>query len=531
MKKIVVIGFVGTQLDNGNSPDRWNKWRPTISMAQQEDLLVERFELLQTDGRYQKLVDLVVADLRLASPSSVVNTHSLPIADPWDFEQMYACLLDFARSYSFNTEQEEYWIHITTGTHVAQICLFLLAEAHYFPAKLLQTSPPRRQNTEQMGSYALIDLDLSRYNQIAARFKQEQTEHLSFLKSGIETKNKQFNKVIGEIERVAIRSAAPILLMGATGAGKSFLARRIYALKKQTHQMNGRFIEVNCATLTGDGATSTLFGHCKGAFTGAQNERAGLLKSADGGLLFLDEIGELGLNEQAILLKAIEEKVFFPVGSDKEVRSDFQLMAGTNRDLRVEVAQGRFREDLFARINLWTYPLPSLKERSEDIEPNIDFELMQFGHINGEMIRFNQEAKQLYLDFAYSAAAIWQGNFRDLSASMTRMATLSEGGRITRSVVEDEITRLKVRWQGSALLDDDGLTNYLDAAILSDLDAFDRVQLALVVRTCRASQSLAEAGKALFAASRQQKKTTNDSDRLAKYLAKFGLSFSGLSAG
>ena len=103
---------------------------------------------------------------------------------------------------------------------------------------------------------------------------------------------------------------------------------------------------------------SALFGHAKGAFTGAAAARDGLLRSADGGVLFLDEVGELGTDEQAMLLKAIEEKRFLPVGSDTEVGSDFQLIAGTNRDLKAAVAAGEFREDLLARIDLWTFRMP-----------------------------------------------------------------------------------------------------------------------------------------------------------------------------
>ena len=188
---------------------------------------------------------------------------------------------------------------------------------------------------------------------IRDRFRREQEESLALLKSGIATRNAAFNRSIEQIERVAGRSRAPMLLVGPTGAGKSFLARRIYELKRSRHQLDGRFVEVNCATLRGDGAMSALFGHVKGAFTGAQNAREGLLRAADGGMLFLDEIGELGADEQAMLLKAIEEKRFFPLGSDREVESDFQLIAGTHRDLRGRVAEGLFREDLFARIDVY----------------------------------------------------------------------------------------------------------------------------------------------------------------------------------
>lgn len=145
---------------------------------------------------------------------------------------------------------------------------------------------------------------------IASRFAEERQQTLDFLKSGIATRNPHFNRMIEQIEKVAIKSRAPILLNGPTGAGKSFLARRIFELKQARHQFSGAFVEMNCATLRGDTAMSTLFGHVKGAFTGARESREGLLRSANGGMLFLDEIGELGADEQAMLLKAIEEKTF-----------------------------------------------------------------------------------------------------------------------------------------------------------------------------------------------------------------------------
>jgi len=224
------------------------------------------------------------------------------LQDAWDFEEVYTTYLDFATRYSFDTEHEEYLVHITTGTHVAQICWFLLTEARYLPASLLQTSPVSRREgpPSPAGLYSIIDLDLSRYATLTSRFQREQQASTSFLKAGIATRNPAYNTLIDQIERVALRSSAPLLLTGPTGAGKSFLARRIYELKAARHQVSGRFIAVNCATLRGDNAMSTLFGHARGAFTGAQQARAGLLREADGGILFLDEIGELGLDEQAM---------------------------------------------------------------------------------------------------------------------------------------------------------------------------------------------------------------------------------------
>ena len=528
MKKNVAIGFLGTQLDyGGKGSARWEKWRPTLGLCQQEDLIIDRLELLH-DARSRGLAERIQADIVAVSPETEVRRIEIELRDPWDFEEVYTTLHDFARSYSFNTENEDYLVHITTGTHVAQICWFLLTESRYLPARLLQTSPPRKKDiANTVGSYELIDLDLSRYNKIAQRFRREHDDNLSFLKAGITTRNAAFNTMIEQIEKVAGRSRAPMLLVGPTGAGKSFLARRVFELKHQRQKLPGRFIEVNCATLRGDSAMSALFGHVKGAFTSAQSERPGLLRAADGGLLFLDEIGELGLDEQAMLLKAIEERRFFPFGGDYEVESDFQLIAGTHRDLRQWVEEGRFREDLYARINLWTFDLPSLARRPEDIEPNLDFELERFARESGQVVRFNVEARRRYLAFACSPDASWRGNFRELGASLTRMATLADAGRITEEQVVEEIARLGRSWVGESGQDE--VARVLGEKI-SQLDLFDRAQLNAVIATCKQSSSLSEAGRKLFAVSRQEKKITNDADRLRKYLARFGLDWAALDS-
>jgi transcriptional regulatory protein RtcR len=305
------------------------------------------------------------------------------------------------------------------------------------------------------------------------------------------------------------------------------LARRVFELKKTRHQLAGNFVEVNCATIRGDAAMSALFGHVKGSFTGAVQDRKGLLVAADGGLLFLDEIGELGPDEQAMLLRAVEEKRFLPVGSDREVRSDFQLIAGTNRDLTAEVRTGKFREDLFARINLWTFCLPPLNKRREDIEPNLDYELAQFARASGRNVTFNKEARERFLSFAKSSEAAWSGNFRDLNAAVKRMATLAGSSRIGLDCVNEEIDRLRSAWHPAASAD--CFSANLDSIFRSDatekLDRFDRVQLEDVLAVCLRSASLAEAGRTLFAQSRAQKKTSNDSDRLRKYLQGWGINW------
>lgn len=520
----VIIGILGSRLDHGGlGKRRWERWRPSISLLMQPGFPVAEY-LLMYLPEDQQLLEVTVSDMAEVSPQTKVRTFPIACDDAWDFEQVYSQIHDVAVSQVFDVEQNNYFVNITTGTHVAQICLYLLTEAHYLPGKLLQSSPGKKGT---QGTCHIIDLDLSRYDQIASRFAKESSDAVTYLKSGIQTRNSAFNELILQLEQVSIKSAAPILLNGPTGAGKSQLAKRIYELKKQREQLVGKLVEVNCATLRGDNAMSALFGHVKGAFTGALNARTGLLREADKGLLFLDEIGELGLDEQAMLLRAIEEKIFIPFGGDQPVSSDFQLIAGTHRNLFEQVRQGLFREDLLARINLWTYELPSLKNRMEDLEPNIEHELQHFTRKAGYKVSFNKAAKNDYLQFANSPQALWRANFRDLNSSITRMATLAEGGRITEGIVQGEIRRLQSAWQvfQDEPATEDSLAHYLTPEQLDNLDLFDRLQLKEVIRVCKASRSLAEAGRELFNVSRDKKSSTNDSHRVKQYLQKFGLTF------
>ena len=520
----ILISLLGSTLDNhGRGDGRWGVWRPSVALAMQEDLHFDRYYLLY-QPEFRKLFETVAQDIQVCSPDTEVIGEEIPFADPWDFEEVYARLYDFSRRKNFSGDEHDFYIHITTGTHVAQICLFLLNESHHLPGRLIQTSPAKRNCAR--GTFTLIDLDLSKYDLLAQRFAVERRNDLDFLKSGIPTRNPRFNALIETIERVAIRSGEPILLTGPTGAGKSQLAKRIFELRKLNRQIRGDFIEVNCATLRGDQAMSTLFGHRKGAFTGAASDRSGLLKSADGGILFLDEIGELGSDEQAMLLRAVEEKKFLPLGADREESSSFQLICGTNRDLHAAAVSGRFRADLLARIDLWNFELPGLADRREDIEPNLDYELNRFAEKNGKRVTFNREARNLFLEFALDPANRWSGNFRDLNAMVIRMATLASGGRITQETVRQEIDRMRKKH-----LPDDtdaDLSALLGSDYAARFDRFELIRLKSVIAVCRESRTLAEAGKTLFAVSRKEKKSGNDSDRISKYLARFALDFRSL---
>jgi transcriptional regulatory protein RtcR len=520
--KNVVLGFLGTQLDMG----RKRRWRPTLSLVTHDHFEVERLEIL-FDMKFNRLAQQVRSEIKEASPDTEVLLRNLDLDDPWDFQEVYGKLYDFGRAYGFDEERERYHVHLTTGTHVAQICWFLLTESRHVPARLIQTGPPGPD--EDKPKFDIIDLDLSRYNALQKRFDQLSREYSDQLKAGIDTKNAAYNALIDRIELIASNSNEPILLLGETGTGKTELAERIYNLKLDRRRVKGRLVHVNCATLIGSDALATLFGQLRG-FTGqAGSERRGLLREADGGILFLDEVDELGLNEQSVILHAIENGRFYPLGSDHEVTSRFQVIAGANRDLRTLCAEGKFRPDLLARLNMWSFTLPPLRERREDIEANLVFELARSERELGLQVGFNTDALERFLRFSKNPATRWPGNFRDFSGSVRRLCTLAPRGRITRAMVDDEIETLKRDWISAESGDDFRLVEQVAGEGALKIDPFDLVQLAEVIRVCRNSPSLSAAGRTLFSVSRQRRRTKNDSDRLKKYLGKFGLNWTAIN--
>jgi transcriptional regulatory protein RtcR len=179
-----------------------------------------------------------------------------------------------------------------------------------------------------------------------------------------------------------------------------------------------------------------------------------------------------------------------------------------------------------ARIDLWAFRLPGLRERREDIAPNLDYELEQHTRRTGVRVTFNREARERFLTFTASSAATWERNFRDLSGAVTRMCTVAGGGRITVELVDEEIERLRMAWSrtGASSVRENLLQESLGSDAVAHLDLFDRMQLANVIEVVSTSRSLSDAGRALFANSREQKRSSNDADRLRKYLSRFGIS-------
>ncbi|GFK95819.1 Transcriptional regulatory protein ZraR [Fundidesulfovibrio magnetotacticus] len=210
----------------------------------------------------------------------------------------------------------------------------------------------------------------------------------------------------------ASRLTGPVLVTGETGTGKELMARTVHA---NSMRSSGEFVAVDCASLTETLLESTLFGHRKGSFTGADQDRPGLVKLADGGTLFLDEVGEMPMTIQKAFLRVLQEKRFRPVGASVEIQSDFRLIAATNRDLEEMAARGEFRQDLLFRLKTFVIALPPLRERREDIKS------LAASHLTDLCERYGLPTKGMGTDFSDMLMAYsWPGNVRELFGVMER---------------------------------------------------------------------------------------------------------------
>lgn len=222
-----------------------------------------------------------------------------------------------------------------------------------------------------------------------------------------------------------------VLIVGESGTGKEVIAQKIH---KNSQRNKKAFIAVDCGTIPKELAASEFFGHVKGSFTGALNDKIGYFEAANGGTIFLDEIGNLSYENQVQLLRALQERKIKPVGSNKEISVDIRIITATNEDLREAVKNGDFREDLYHRINEFSIASPSLKERKEDLMIFAEFFLEKSNkQLNREVIGFSDEVMHIFQNYT------WPGNLRELQNVVKRSTLLTQGDFIERTVLPSEL--------------------------------------------------------------------------------------------
>jgi two-component system, NtrC family, response regulator AtoC len=271
-------------------------------------------------------------------------------------------------------------------------------------------------------------LEKQRLGRQVARLSGKQSGRQSLIAHGAAMK-----RVMALVKRVAGVPGTTVLIQGESGVGKELVAKAIH---ERSSRHEKQFVAINCAALSENLLEAELFGYEKGAFTGADSKgKAGLFEIADGGTVFLDEVGEMPLQLQTKLLRVLQERRFRRVGGLNDVAVDVRVVAATNRDLRQEVAGGRFRQDLYFRLRVVPIQVPALRERAEDILPIADHLLKRLGpELGRPELQFSQEARGSMAEYA------WPGNVRELSNAVERAVITAEGGLIeVQDLCMDEV--------------------------------------------------------------------------------------------
>ncbi len=313
------------------------------------------------------------------------------------------------------------------------------------------------------------------------RLRRDLSDRLGF--EGIIGDSPQIRKVFELVQKVAPTDAI-VLVTGDSGTGKELVARAIHA---RSGLADKEFLPVNMAALPREMVEAQLFGHEKGAFTGAERSREGLLRAVRGGTVFLDEVGEVPIEAQAKLLRALEAQEVLPVGAERPVKARFRLIAATNQNLEQAVERGEFRQDLYFRLNVFRIEIPPLVDRREDLQPLVAH--FAAVHSRGRALTVSSEAMKLLLGY------VWPGNVRELSNVLERACILCEGDTVDVEHLPAELLS----------------ASQMPTALKAAVEDFERHHIAWVLRACGGNREKAA------------KMLEIDPATLYRRLAKYGL--------
>ncbi len=419
VRKNVLFTFVGNRDPYVENSDEYG---PILSLLDKREF--QRVYLFCTGPEYMERARSVEEIGKEINPHTNFKYVSLSLSSPVDYQEIYSKLratVDNIMESIFH-EKPDISVLLDPGTPQMQTVWFLMVKGGYLNARLLQGVPPKFAG----GAYKVreIVLDESIMPDIRVSLKREKEGGESWFISETEKRivgeSPVFKETLSKARNLA-RYDVSILLQGETGSGKGLFARFIHEVSDRAGKP---FVIVDCAAISENLVESELFGHKKGAFTGAEFERLGKFRAADGGTIFLDEIGEIPLSLQPKLLRVLEEKRFHPVGSDSEVVVDVRVVAATNKNLEKLVEEGSFRRDLFERLNQVTLVIPPLRDRKEDIPLLIEAFVAEWNSRYGENKGLSEETVKYLMDYP------WPGNVRELYNTVTALCASGMSSKI-----------------------------------------------------------------------------------------------------
>jgi DNA-binding NtrC family response regulator len=365
-------------------------------------------------------------------------------------------------------EPDQLVIIITAYASVETAVEALRAGAYDYVIK-----PIIHQEIKQIVRNALKQKALQRENLLLRR---EIERHYDF--SHIIGESPEIKKIINEVKKIA-SAKSNVLLLGETGTGKELIARAIHYSSPRAERP---FIPINCSAIPENLLESELFGHVRGAFTGAVTSKKGLFEEANGGTVFLDEIGDLSPSLQAKLLRVLEDQEIRPIGSNQSTKVDIRFISATNKDLAGLVKEGRFREDLYYRINVITIHLPALRERGNDVELLARFFMQKYSKEHGRDVnKIDNEALKLLKSYH------WPGNIRELQNIIERAVLISEDGVIRKEHLPEGLFDKKASFFEEALQRRLSIEDYTKAFILTYQNQYTEQQLADMLGITRKS--------------------------------------------
>lgn len=349
--------------------------------------------------------------------SSAIDLQEIALISPINYASIYHEACSHLKALGLPRDDVELTYHLSPGTPAMAAIWIMLAKTR-FPAKLIQTSIEHGLES--------VDFKFDLASDFLPEFLQRSDQRIERLAQGPQELAPNFGKIIHKSAAVksqiqlAQRIAAhevPVLILGETGTGKELFAD---AIRASSDRARKPYIVVNCGAIAPELANSELFGHVKGAFTGATGNRKGHFQEADGGTLFLDEVGDLPAHTQVRLLRALQAKEVTPLGESKAIKVDVRIIAATHRDLASDVACGRFREDLFHRLAVGILKLPPLRDRIGDVDLLIDKFLESInsdsiGRPEAQFKKISIEARKILIEYP------WPGNIRELYHSLLRV--------------------------------------------------------------------------------------------------------------